>query len=149
MLFFFLLKPRIFWWIKIVQKNSLSDLFHHPFLIRNRSKSSIPVFRSEISVPFDDPDDVDDDQNVDGDDQNDRNCQDPDAVTSIHPTAKMFWKRIFFINVTLILTSASCTFIVNKWKKVTIAILNNNWCLFLSFLVTTTLAWHCLQCALT
>ena len=65
-------------------------------MIRNRSKSSIPVFRSEISVPFDDPDDVDDDENVDGDDQNDRNCQDPDAVTSIHPTAKMVLKTNFF-----------------------------------------------------
>ena len=46
-----------------------------------------PVIRSEIPVSLDDPDHVDDDEDVDRDDQNNWNGQDPDAVSSIHPAA--------------------------------------------------------------
>lgn len=56
-----------------------------------------PVFRSEISVSFDDPDDINDNQNVDWNGNYDRHSQDPDAFTSVHPTTKIFIKNTFLL----------------------------------------------------
>ena len=113
---FYLLESHIFWWIKIVQKNSLANLFHHSFVwseieakVRYLSSDLRFLFLLMILMTLMTMRMLTEMTRTTG----------TAKIQMLSPVSiqqlKWFWKRIFFINVTFVLTSGSRTQLVREY----------------------------------